>query len=90
VVRKLILEAFSQSRAKAMEAIWRRLESPKYVQDVLELLARFQGELSKESAEGVRGVSVIAIRGDGAISREEFREAADARMALEARARSEE
>ena len=57
---------------------------------MLELLARLQGELSKESAEGVRGVSVIAIRGDGAISLEEFREAADARMALEARARSEE
>jgi hypothetical protein len=40
VVRKLILEAFRQSRAQALEAIRSRLESAKYVQDVLELLAR--------------------------------------------------
>jgi hypothetical protein len=40
VVRKLILEPFRQSRAQALEAIRSRLESAKYVQDVLELLAR--------------------------------------------------
>jgi hypothetical protein len=38
VVRKLILEAFRQSRAQALEAIRSPLESAKYVQDVLELL----------------------------------------------------
>ncbi len=84
VVRKLILEAFRQSRTKALEAIRRRLENPKYVQDVLELLARLQGEFAKERADEARGISVIVIRGDGAISPEEFRRSAEARMALEA------
>jgi hypothetical protein len=87
IVRTLILEAFRQSRARALEAIRRRLENPKYVQDVLELLARLEGELGKEAADGDRGISVIVIRGEGAISPEEFRRRADARMALEARAR---
>ena len=84
IVRKLIL-AFRQSRARALEAIRRRLESPKYVQDVLELLARLEGELGKENTDEVRGISVIVIRGEGAISPEEFRRNAEARMALEAR-----
>jgi hypothetical protein len=70
---------------KALEAIRRRLENPKYVQDVLELLARLQGEFAKESPDEARGISVIVIRGEGAISPEEFRRSADARMALEAR-----
>jgi len=85
VVRKLILEAFRQSRAKALQAIRRRLENPKYVQEVLELLARLEGELGREAADGPRGVSVIVIRGEGAISPKEFRRNAEARMALEAR-----
>jgi len=85
LVRKLILEAFRQSRAKALEAIRRRLENPKHVQDVLELLARLEGELGKEMTDGARGISVIVIRGEGAISPEEFRRNAEARMALEAR-----
>jgi hypothetical protein len=85
IVRKLILEAFRQSRAKALEAIRRRLENPKYVQDVLELLARLEGELGKENTDEARGISVIVIRGEGAISPEEFRRNAEARMAIEAR-----
>jgi hypothetical protein len=83
IVRKLILEAFRQSRAKALAAIRRRLENPKYVQDVLELLARLQGEFAKETPDGARGISVIVIRGEGAISPAEFRRSAEARMALE-------
>jgi hypothetical protein len=64
VVRKLILGAFRQSRAKALEAIRRRLESPKYVQDVLELLARLQGEFVRETADGgPRGVRDCNSRG---------------------------
>jgi hypothetical protein len=90
VVRKLILEAFRQSRTKALQAIRRRLENPKYVQDVLELLARLEGELGKDAADGDRGVSIIVIRGDGAISPEQFRRSAEARMALEAPARQQE
>ena len=52
---------------------------------MVELLAKLGGELSKEVTDGDRRVSVIVIRGDGAISPEEFRRSADARMALEAR-----
>jgi hypothetical protein len=85
LVRKLILAAFTQNRPKALEAIRRRLENPKYVQDVLELLARLEGELGKEAPDGARGISMIVIRGEGAISPEEFRRNAEARMALEAR-----
>jgi hypothetical protein len=50
---------------------------------VLELLARLQGEFAKETPDGARGISVIVIRGEGAISPAEFRRSAEARMALE-------
>jgi len=86
LVRKLILEAFKASRADALHAIQVRLKSPKYVQDVLELLARLEGELHRDGAAPAGGVSVIVIRGEGAISPAEFRAGADRRMAIEARA----
>ena len=40
----------------------------------------------RTQSAGARGISVIVIRGDGAISPEEFRRNAEARMALEAAA----
>ena len=42
-MRGIILEALNLSRRKAVEAMRRRLESVKYVQDVLELLAKLEG-----------------------------------------------
>jgi hypothetical protein len=47
-----------------------------------ELLAKLEGELGKEGADGARGISVIVIRGHGAIDPAEFRRRADMRMAL--------
>lgn len=67
-----------------MAALARRWGNPKHVQDMVELLAKLEGELSKDSQEGARsGVAVIVIRGEGAIDPAEFRRAVDARMALE-------
>jgi len=87
VVRRLILEALRKNRKAAFKAIEARLRSPKYVQDVLELLAKLEGELSKDAQEGARqGVDVIVIRGEGAIDPAEFRRNAMARMAREAMA----
>jgi hypothetical protein len=86
LVRKLIREAFKKNRADALRAISIRLKSPKTVQEVLELLARLEGELHKDGVAGASGISVIVIRGEGAIDPAEFRRRADARMVLEAQA----
>ena len=77
-VRGIILEALNLSRPKAVEAIRRRLESVKHVQDVLELLAKLEGELSKDAGEGARGISVLVLNNTGAqpLDPETFRAAA--------------
>ena len=84
LVRELILEAFENTRAEALEALERRLKSPKTVQEVLELMARLDGELSKESADG-RGVQIILLNNTGPhpLDPEVFREAAAKRVLLE-------
>lgn len=82
-MRGLMNETLRLSRKDAVAALRRRWASPRYVQDMVELLARLEGELNKDGADGSRGVSVIVIRGEGAISPAEFRRRADARMALE-------
>ena len=77
-MRGIILEALNLSRRKAVEAMRRRLESVKYVQDVLELLAKLEGELSKDAADGSRGVGMIVLHNTGAqpLDPETFRAAA--------------
>jgi hypothetical protein len=77
-VRGIILEALNLSRRKAVEAMRRRLESVKYVQDVLELLAKLEGELNKDAGEGGRGVQIILLNNQGAqpLDPETFRAAA--------------
>lgn len=58
---------------------------------MVELYAKLEGELSKDTQEGAcQGVDVIFIRGDRAPTPEEFRRNADARMAREALARQED
>jgi hypothetical protein len=90
-MRGLMNEALRLSRKDAIEALRRRWASPRYVQDMVELLARLEGELNKDGADdGARGISVIVIRGDGAIDPAEFRRRADARMALEVAGQREE
>jgi hypothetical protein len=75
-VRGIILEALNLSRRKAVEAMRRRLESVKHVQDVLELLAKLEGELSKD-ADGRRGVEILILnnQGEQPLDPEVFREA---------------
>ncbi len=88
LVRKLILEAFRKSRADAVRAIQMRLKNPKYVQDVLELLARLQGELSKQGAEAGRGVvDVILLNNQGSepLDPETFRQRVLEQRGLEMR-----
>jgi hypothetical protein len=56
----------------------RRLESVKYVQDVLELLAKLEGEMSKDAADNPNRISVILLnnQGDQPLDPETFRAAA--------------
>jgi hypothetical protein len=84
-IRRLLNKSLNLSEKEALAAFQRRWASTRYCQDMAELLARLEGELNKEGTDGPRGVSVIVIRGEGAISPEEFRRNAEARMALEAR-----
>jgi hypothetical protein len=74
-VRGIILEALNLSRRKAVEAMQRRLESVKYVQDVLELLAKLEGEMSKDAADNPNRISVILLnnQGDQPLDPETFR-----------------
>jgi hypothetical protein len=42
------------------------MASPRYVQDMWELLAKLEGELTKEAGEGARGISVLILNNGGA------------------------
>jgi hypothetical protein len=61
-----------------MEALCRRWKSTKHVQDMVELLAKLEGELSKNAGEGARGISVLVLHNTGAepLDPETFRAAA--------------
>jgi hypothetical protein len=87
LMRKRLLESFHQNEPQAMAALARRWGSPKYVQDMLELLARLGGELSKDVGADTRGVEVILLNNTGParLDPEAFRAAA-ARRTLETRA----
>jgi len=83
-IRRLLNKSLNLSEKEALAAFRRRWASTRYCQDMAELLAKLEGELNKEMTDGARGISVIVIRGEGAILPEEFRRNAEARMALEA------
>jgi hypothetical protein len=65
------------------------MASPRYVQDMWELLAKLEGELTKEAGEGARGISVLILNNGGAtpLDPEVIREAAR-RGALEGESNS--
>jgi hypothetical protein len=69
-----------------MAAMARRWASPKYVPDMLP--AKLEGEFSKETGEGPRGVSVILLRNEAPspLDPETFRAAVARAGALETRA----
>jgi hypothetical protein len=64
LMRRKLLQSFKANQKEAMAAMARRWASPKYVQDMWELLAKLEGEFSKETGEGPRGVSVILLRNE--------------------------
>ena len=66
-----------------MAALARRWASTKHMQDMVQLLAKLVGEMTKDGAEASRRVSLIIIRGAN------FRQRVDALLALEARANRE-
>jgi hypothetical protein len=78
------MQSFKANQKQALAAMARRWGNPRYVQDMWELLAKLEGELSKEAAEGPRGVSVIILKNDGALplDPETFRAALATRITL--------
>jgi len=82
LVRELLLEAFQNSRAGALEALERRFKSPKTVQETIELLAKLEGELGKDVAGDTSRIAVIVIQGEGAIDPDELRARVLAQRAL--------
>jgi hypothetical protein len=83
-MRRCLRKSFEENEAQAMAALARRWGSTKHVQDMWELLAKLEGEMTKEAGEGARGISVIILQNNGAspLDPEVFREAAR-RKALE-------
>lgn len=77
-MRKLLLKTLAMSEKEATDALCRRWKSTRHVQDMVELLAKLEGEMTKDSAEGARGVSVIILANQGAspLDPETFRAAA--------------
>ena len=87
LMRKRLMKSFLANEKQAMAAMARRWGSTKHVQDMWELLAKLEGEMTKEAGDGARGVSVIILQNQGAspLDPEVFRDATR-RKALEARA----
>jgi hypothetical protein len=86
LMRKRLMKSFLANEKAAMAAMARRWGSTKHVQDMWELLAKLEGEMTKEAGDGTRGVQVIILQNNGAhpLDPEVFREAAR-RKVLEAR-----
>ena len=85
LIRRCLRKSFEENESQA--ALARRWGSTKHVQDMVELLARLEGELTKEAGEATRGIEVLILNNGGAtpLDPEVFRDAAR-RKALEARA----
>ena len=83
LMRKRLLESFQQNEAAAMAAMARRWGNPRSVQDMWELLAKLEGELGKDVANGeARGIQVILVTTDGVhrLDPDAFRAAAAKRI----------
>jgi hypothetical protein len=78
LMRKRLMKSFLANENAAMAAMARRWGSTKHVQDMWELLAKLEGEMTKEAGEGARGISVIILQNNGAhpLDPGVFREAA--------------
>ena len=61
-MRKLLDESFKLSRNEAIAALRRRWASTRYVQDMLEIKARLDGELTKDGAGAGQGFQLLILR----------------------------
>jgi hypothetical protein len=86
LMRKRLMKSFLANEKQAMAAMARRWASTRYVQDMWELLAKLEGELSREAGENAHRVGVIVLNNTGKrpLDPEIFREAAR-RKVLEAK-----
>jgi hypothetical protein len=77
-MRKRLMKSFLANEKQAMAAMARRWASPRYVQDMWELLAKLEGEMSKDAADNPNRISVILLnnQGDQPLDPETFRAAA--------------
>ena len=55
-IRRLLNKSLNLSEKEALAAFRRRWASARYCQDMAELLAKLEGELNKERADGPRGI----------------------------------
>ena len=78
LMRKRLMKSFLANEKQAMAAMARRWASPRYVQDMWELLAKLEGEMSKDAADNPNRISVILLnnQGDQPLDPETFRAAA--------------
>jgi hypothetical protein len=65
LMRKRLMKSFLANEKQAMAAMARRWASTRYVQDMWELLAKLEGEMSKDAGEGGHGVQVILLQQSG-------------------------
>lgn len=65
-MRRRLRQSFEENEAQAMAAMARRWASTRHVQDMWELLADLEEELSKNAGEGARGISVLVLNNTGA------------------------
>ena len=86
LMRKRLMTSFLANEPLAMAAMARRWASTRYVQDMWKLLAKLEGELSKDATASGQRVSVIVLNNTGTrpLDPEIFREAARQKV-IEAR-----
>jgi len=85
LMRRTLMQSFKANQKEALAAMARRWGNPRYVQDMWELLAKLEGELSKDAAAAGGGVQVILLNNTGPhpLDPEVFRAAAAKRVLLE-------
>jgi len=76
-MRRLMLKTLEMSNKEAIAALCRRWRSTKHVQDMVELLARLEGEMNKDGHADSRGISLLILNNQGPqpLAPEAFREA---------------
>jgi len=79
------MQSFKANQKEALAAMARRWGNPRYVQDMWELLAMLEGELSKDAAVAGGGIRVIVLNNTGPhpLDPAVLREAAAKRVLLE-------